>query len=69
MIKYYYEKRDPTWACLTAFIMKKRGLDNYRCHYISNWIYRRILLVSIVTNKASQQEINPTNANLFYLIY
>jgi hypothetical protein len=26
MIKYYYEKRDPAWACLTAFIMKKRVL-------------------------------------------
>lgn len=69
MIKYYYEKRDPVWACLTAFIMKKRVLIVIGAIILAIGFIGVSLLVSIVTNKASQQEINPTNANLFYLIY
>jgi hypothetical protein len=46
-------------AGLTAFTMKKI-LDNYRCHYVSNWIYRRYPFSSIVINEAAQQELDPT---------
>jgi hypothetical protein len=46
-------------ADLTAFTMKK-NLDNYRCHYVSNWIYRRYPFCSIVINEAAQQELDPT---------
>jgi hypothetical protein len=46
-------------AGLTAFTMKK-NLDNYRCHYVSDWIYRRYPFSSIVINEAAQQELDLT---------
>jgi hypothetical protein len=63
MIKYYYEKRDPAWACLTAFIMKKRVLIIIGAIILAIGFIGAIPFSSIVTNKASQQEINPTNAH------
>lgn len=38
----------------------KKNLDNYRCHYVSDWIYRRYPFSSIVINEAAQQELDPT---------
>ena len=59
MVKYYYEKRDPAWCWLDSIYHKKR-VDNRRCHYVSNWIYRCYPFCSIVINEAAQQELDPT---------
>ena len=69
MIKYYYEKRDPSWCWLDSIYHEKRFLIIGGAIMLAIGFIGAILLVSVVTNKASQQEINPTNANLFYLIY